>query len=188
MGNGSHTTHTVTTSDKGDIANLKLDKGLNLARFKIHADSVIDSDEGVGVAKSATVMGNHERDSLGTNLELLHLAQLVLGLLIRDAVHNKASLGVVENAKVFSSLLNLNNVHEASGVVGVSANLTVNLDEALHDNASNLTLGQGILQAVADEHNERETLTELVGSRGGTRGKGAGQFVQHPRLGGRQTL
>lgn len=78
--------------------------------------------------------------------------------------------------------------HESGRVISVSADLIINLDEALHNNACDLTLGQGVLETVADQDDEGQALTELVGSGGGTRGKGAGQLVQHPRFGRRQTF
>ena len=54
--------------------------------------------------------------------------------------------------------------HEARGVGRVGPDLSVDLDQALHDNRQNLLAGQSILEAVAEENRERERFTELVGT------------------------
>lgn len=188
VSDNTNATHAVTTGDDGDVSSLELGESVDLAGLQVQANSVVDLDEGIGEADGATVVGNNEGDGLGTNLHLLDLAELVLGLLLADAVDDKATLGVVEDTEVLTSSLELNNVHNTGGVVGVSADLVVNLDVALHNNAGDLALGKGVLQAVADEDNEGKALTQLVGSSRGTRGKSARQLVQHPGLGRGQTL
>ena len=40
----------------------------------------------------------------------------------------------------------------------------VHLDEALHDNHLALSVGEGILQAIAQHDDERQALAELVGA------------------------
>lgn len=74
-----------------------------------------------------------------------------LGLLLRDAVDGEAALVVVEQAEELARLLNRDDVHEASRVGRVGANLAVDLDETLGDDQSDLSSRQRILQAVAKE-------------------------------------
>lgn len=81
------------------------------------------------------IMRNQEWDPALAQLHALDLAQLVFGLLGRDAVDGEAALGVVHEAEVLACLLNADDVHEARRVVYVGADLAIDLDEALHDNA-----------------------------------------------------
>lgn len=167
--NGADTTHIVPSSDHGNVADLELDKGLDLAGLNVDTDRVVRADQRVRVADGASVVGDNEGDPLGTDLHLADLAQLVLGLLLGNAVDDKAALDVEQETEGLAGLLDLNHVHEAGREVGVGANLTVDLDEALHDDAGDLALVQGILQAVTQKNDQGQALTELVGSRRGTR-------------------
>lgn len=170
VNNGTDTANAVSTSDNGNVTTLKLDKGLNLVGLQVKTDGVVDADQRIRVTDGTAVVGHNEGDTLGTNLHLTDLAELVLGLLIRDTVDNKASLNVVKDAEVLTSLLDLDDIHETGGVVDISANLAINLDVTLHNNGVGLTLVQSILQTVADENNKGQALTELVRTRRRTRG------------------
>ena len=59
--------------------------------------------------------------------------------------------------------------HEAGGVGGVSPDLAIDLDQALHDNRGHLLAGQSIFETVAEEDGEGKAFAELVGT-----GRGAG--------------
>lgn len=110
VGDRTNATHAVSSSDHGNAANFKLGESLNLARFQVYADSVVNVDQGIRIADGAAVVSDDKGNSLKTNLELLNLAELVAGLLIRNAVDDKATLGVVQDAEILSSLLNLDNI------------------------------------------------------------------------------
>jgi hypothetical protein len=56
--------------------------------------------------------------------------------------------------------------HEASGVGEVSADLAVNKDLTLTEDPLRLGIREGVLEAVADEDDQREALTKLVGTSG----------------------
>ena len=60
--------------------------------------------------------------------------------------------------------------HEAGGVGGVSPDLAIDLDQALHDDRSHLLARQSVLEAVAEENGERKGFAELVRTRRGARG------------------
>ena len=92
------------------------------------------------------IVRNQEWDPALAKLDALDLAQLVLGLLRLNTVDSKTALGVVDKAEVLASLLKRDNVHEASGVGCVGADLAVNLDEALHHDGLGLTAVQGVLE------------------------------------------
>ena len=63
-------------------------------------------------------------------------------------VYCETSLHVVYDPKVFTSLVNLDDIHEAGGELGVGPGLAVNLDQPLLHDSLNLLGGQSILQTV----------------------------------------
>lgn len=133
-------------------------------------------------------MRNQEWDSATAKLHALDLAELVLGLLGLDSVDGEAALGVVDEAEVLASLLDGDDVHEASRVGHVGADLAVNLDQALHEDGLGLAVVEGILEAVADEDDQGQAVAELVRTGRGLGSVGAGQFVQQPVRGGAEAL
>ena len=97
------------------------------------------------------IVRNQEWDSALAQLDTLDLAKLVFGLLGLDAVHGEATLGIVDETEVLASLLDGDHVHESSGVGGISADLAVDLDKALHEDSSDLATVEGILQTTVPE-------------------------------------
>jgi hypothetical protein len=96
------------------------------------------------------------------NLNTLDLAKLVLCLLVGYPVDGEAALGVVDQAEVLAGLLDRDDVHQPSGEGGVGADLAVDLDKALHEDSVDLAGVERILQAVAEEDDERQGVAELV--------------------------
>ena len=152
-------------------------------------------------------MRNQEWDTTTAELDTLDLAELVLGLLASDAVHGEATLGVVDETEVLASLLDADDVLEAGWVGGIGAHFAVDLDEALHHDRLGLAGVERILQSVvkslvdmanecrigscapvANEHNQRHAVSELVRTGGGLWCVGTGQLVQKPVAWGRQTV
>jgi hypothetical protein len=95
-------------------------------------------------------------------LDSLDLAELVLCLLVCDAVDGEAALGVVDQAEVLAGLLDGDDVHQSRGEGGVGADLAVNLDEALHKDGIDLAGVERILQPVTEEDDERQRIAKLV--------------------------
>jgi hypothetical protein len=91
-------------------------------------------------------MRNQEWDAALAQLHPLDLAELVLSLLASDAVDSETALGVVDEAEVLAGLLDGDDIHVASRVGGVGADLAIDLDEALHDNGLHLATVEGVLQ------------------------------------------
>ena len=60
----------------------------------------------------------------------------------------EASLHVVDDAEVLPGLLDLDDIHEAGGELGVGPGLAVYLDQALLHDRLHLLHGEGILQTV----------------------------------------
>lgn len=126
------------------------------------------------------IMRNQEWHTTTAELNTLDLAQLVLGLLVLDAVDGEAALGVVDKAEVLASLLNRDDVHETGGVGAVGADLAINLDETLHQDGLGLAVVERILEAVADEDDEGHAVAELVRTGRRARGIDTRQFVEKP--------
>ena len=84
-------------------------------------------------------MGNNLRHALSTQLDTLHLEELVRSLLWRNTVHDEAALHVVENTEVLTRLLERDDVLEARWEGWVGAHLVINLDDALHGDEHHLT-------------------------------------------------
>jgi hypothetical protein len=101
------------------------------------------------------------RNTVGNCTYPADFAELVLGLLGRDAVHDESAFHVVDDAKVLARLLNLNDVHESGGEAGVSPHVAVNLHQALLHNRLHLLHGQGVLQPIpeGDKIDFRESVT-----------------------------
>lgn len=91
-------------------------------------------------------MRNQEWDAALAQLHPLDFAELVLSLLASDAVDSETALGVVDEAEVLAGLLDSDDVHEASRVGRVGADLAIDLDQALHDNGLHLATVEGVLQ------------------------------------------
>ena len=77
-----------------------------------------------------------------------HPAELVGGLGGGDPVDGEASLDVVDDPEDISSLLDLDDIHEAGGELGVGPGLAINLDQALLHDGLDLLHGNGVLQTV----------------------------------------
>ena len=118
------------------------------------------------------VVRNQVGNSALAELDTLDLAELVLCLLVGDAVDGEAALGVVDKAEVLAGLLDRDDVHQARGEGGVGADLAVNLDEALHENGIDLARVESVLQSVAEEDDKRQRVAELVRTGGGLGGIG----------------
>ena len=92
------------------------------------------------------IVRNQEWDPALSELNTLDLAELVFGLLSLDTVDGETALGVVDQAEVLASLLDGDDIHETGRVVGVGADLAVDLDQALHHDRLDLTTVEGVLQ------------------------------------------
>lgn len=107
-----------------DRAYVELEVAGGLAGGQVELDGVVDLDGGVSVADGAAIVGGDVRDGallarlegvvanagLLANSLLDDTAQLVLGLLLSDAVENEAALDVVQQTEVLVGVLDLNDV------------------------------------------------------------------------------
>lgn len=70
--------------------------------------------------------------------------------------------------------------HKTSRIIRIGANLSINLDQALHYDLSNLAISQGILQPITEEDNQRERFPEFVWTSRWPGGIHTPEFIQHP--------
>ncbi len=170
VGEGADAAGVTTLGDHDSVADLELEGLHDLASGQVNLDGVVDLDLGIGVADGAAVVGDDVGDSLVGQGLGTHTAQLESELLISDAVKGEATLGVVDQAELvvvgLALGLDLDGVHEASRVVGVGANLAVNVHVLLHTDDLGLLAGQSVLQAVAEDEVQGQALTQLVGALG----------------------
>jgi hypothetical protein len=188
VGDGADSAHVSTSGGHDNVTVLKLDERGDLAGGQVDLDGVVDLDERVGVPDGSAVVGDEVGDTLLANLDSLDLAELVSSLLIGDSVDGKSALDVVDKSEVLAGLLELDDIHEASGESGVGSDLAVDLDQSLHENGVNLSAVQGVLETVSQEDDERQRLSQLVGTGRRSGSVGAGQLVQHPVGGSCESL
>lgn len=180
---GTNASGVVTAGDHHHGSDFELVDIGHLAGGNVDLDGVVDGHVGVGEAKGASIMGDGDGNLLGGHVALLDAAQLVLGLVLLDAVEHKASLGIVEETEEVTTLLEGDNVHETGGVVVIGADLAVDLDAALHADLLALLSGQGVLETFAEDDGNGETFALLVGTLGGLGGPHTSHFAEVPVAG-----
>jgi len=139
-----HSSNVTTTGDHAHSANIELDIVRHLVVLKVKLDTVVHSDQRIGVPDCPSVVCNNVRDTAQAKTDTLDLEELVLGLILGDSVDGKSTLDVVNDAEVLLGLFDRDHVHEASWVVGVRSDFVVNLDEPLEDNTVHLSRVQGV--------------------------------------------
>jgi len=182
------TTSVTTASGHAEVANVETDKLLDLASGKVDLDGIVNVDLRIRVTDGTTVVGHEVGDTTVSHGKLGHTAQLELGLLGSDAVHDETALLIIEDTEVLAGLFQRDNIHEASGVARIGADSAVDLHKTLNGDVHNLTTSQSVLQTVADEEHKREALTELVGASGWANGVCTTHLIKHPVLGCCETL
>jgi len=184
----SNTPGIVSLGDHNHGTHLETEDVRHLSGGNGDLDGIVDLNIRVGVTKGASIVGDSNRDLLGGDVNLLDTAELVLGLFLLDAVEDETSLGVVEETETISRLLELNSVHESSGVVHVSTDLSVNLDATLHADLLALLSGEGVLKTLTKDDGNGKTFTLLVGTGGGLGSPDSAHLAEVPMPGGIETL
>ena len=157
-------TQIATSSHHNLVSDIKLNKLLNTASGEVHLNSVVSGDGGVTVADGATIVGDDGGNTLGSDDVLPHLAKLELSLLRLDGGGGEATLNIVHEAEVLVGLLNGDNIHETGGEVQVGADFAIDLDQTLHADQAGLLASESILQTVSQQNDERQALTQFVGT------------------------
>ena len=79
-------------------------------------------------------MGYQMRDSFCPHKYLSYFAQFILGLLRCNTMNSKSTLGVINQTKILSSLINADDIHKTSRVGYICADFAIDLNETLHAN------------------------------------------------------
>jgi len=145
----TNTSQVVTSSYHAEISRIKLDEFIDLSRIDADLDRVVDLDERVRVADGTAVASDDAGHALQSNLNFLHLTQLVLRFLRSDPVNCKATLDVVDDTKVFVRLLDTHDVHESSWIGLIAPYFTIDLDQSLIKYPLRLIVCQRVLQTVS---------------------------------------
>mmetsp|Transcript_5813 Transcript_5813/g.16580 ORF Transcript_5813/g.16580 Transcript_5813/m.16580 type:complete len:214 (-) Transcript_5813:25-666(-) len=151
-------------------------------------DGVVDLQVGVGVSKGSSVVCDGAGDLVGTNVDLVDSAELVLSLLAVESDQDVSSLDVVQETEAIVRLGHLDDIHESGGKLGVGADLSVDLDATFHADLLAFLSGQRILEAFAKNNGKGQALTELVGSLGGSGGPDTSHLADVPVLGSMEAL
>ena len=178
----------AAAGDHGERPRVKLEVVRDRVGRDVHHDGVGLLNLRVRVTDGAAVVEVNARHALVAELLRAHLAQLVLGLQLRDAVHDEAALLVVDEPEVLVRLVDGHDVHEPGGVALVDPRLTVHLHEPLHQDRRHLLVRERVLEAVAEDEAQGEALALLVRARARLRGEDAAELVEHPVAGGIEPL
>jgi hypothetical protein len=122
---GTGSTHIASSCNHDKVADLELEETVNLVRClngswvwcawcgrwdgalgKKELDGIVDLDSWVGVSDCSAVVCDEVWDTLGTELDTLDLAELVLALFWADSVDGKSALDIVEETEVLAGLVN----------------------------------------------------------------------------------
>jgi len=156
--------HVTTTSNHDEVASIKFDEVNDFVLLEVELHSVVDLDEGVRVTDSSAVVGDDMRNTTSSNSNTANFEELVGGLLRSNAMDSESALDVVEESEMFTGFLNGDDIHVSSRVGLISANLSVDFDEALLHDGGNFTASKSILQPVTKEDGEGKGFAELVGT------------------------
>jgi len=120
----------------------------------------------VGVTHGSAVVGHNIRNFVFADHLSLDLAKLERGLLGVNANGNEASLDIVQDAEVLTSLGEGDHVHHAEWVSVVTTDLVVNLDIArlVLADFDSLLAGEGVAQSVAEQDSQGDALSQFVGA------------------------
>ena len=109
----TNTANVTTTSSHSNVTDLELAEVHDLVGLNVETNSVVGLDQRIGVADGTTVMGHGIGNTLLADQHLLDTAQLVLCLLIGNAVDGEATFNVIDETEVLASLFNGNDICQA---------------------------------------------------------------------------
>ena len=133
-------------------------------RADAYLDSVVLLDFWVGETDGSSVVGDNVGDLVLSEGLSLDLAELEVGFLTFDADWLETSLDVVKDSEVLVGLGDLNDVLETEWELGVSSDLTVDLDQtfSLSADFDRFLAGESVFQSVLEENGQWDALTQLV--------------------------
>jgi len=186
--NNTDTASVATLGDHGNISRFELDMINDLSSCDFDLDGIINLDGRIRVSDGATVVGYDERDLLQRKLSALDLAKLESLFFIRDSVKSILTLGIEDKSELIVGLRDLNDIHETSWEVRIGSDLAINLNILLNADNLSLATSQGILQAVSQDEDEWQALSQLVRTLRWARRPNTVHLGQHPMLWSIKTL
>jgi hypothetical protein len=160
--NDTNTTQVTSSGDHGKVSDIELDGVDDLSLIQVVLNGIVFLDVGVRITDGSSVVSDKNGHSLLGEKEFLDTEKLELSFLGSDSVNAESSLDVKEETEVLSSLLNGDDILETSREVGIGSGSLVDLDESLHEDESNFSLGESVSQSVSQQDDERKTLSGFV--------------------------
>lgn len=132
-----------------------------------YLDSVVFLDVWVGVADGSAVVGHNVRNFVFAELLLGNFAKLETSLSVVNSDWLETTFDVVEHAEVLVGLWDGEHVHKSEWVLWISSGSVVNFEIASSNSAhlERFLAGKSVLESVAEQHRQRDALSQLVGSR-----------------------
>ena len=154
----------------GDVSNLHFVDGVNGAGLEVELDGVLDLDLLAEELEGSSVVGGEVADLVGSDEFLLDSAELEVLLLSLELDEFEPSLDVVEDSVGFVELGDVDDVHEAAGILGVSSDLLIDDEESLFLVENGVDLGgvEGDAEFVSEDDLNWDGLSELMGTLGGS--------------------
>ena len=177
-----NTSSVTSLGDHNHGTEFELDDVRHLTCGDINLDSVVYLDVRVWVSQSASIVCDSNWDLVGRDVDLGDTAELVTRFVFLDSVKDVASLGIEKETETVTRLVEFNNIHETRWVVLVGSDLTIHLDATFHANLHALLVGKGVLQTITEDDGHRKAFTQLVRTRGGSRGPDSAHFSEVPVL------
>ena len=78
MHDGTNTSQVMASGDHANLSWFETNELLDLSRFDVNHDGIVDLDIWVRITDGASIMGNQEWNSLASGSNLLHFAEFVL--------------------------------------------------------------------------------------------------------------
>jgi hypothetical protein len=154
-GDNTDTASVASLGDHGKLSNVELDEIDDLASGDVNLDNIVHLDGWVRVADGPAVVRDNIRNFLDGHLLTLDTAELVLLLIIIDAVKNISALGIIDQTELITSLWDLNDVLETGREARVGADLTIDLHVLGKRDDLGLLARQGILESVSQNQDKR---------------------------------
>jgi len=127
MCHNTHPSNIVTCCNHCDIANIKLDKASNLGGFEIETNRVANFDSRIRISNCPCIMSHKVRYTPFSELNSFDFSEFVFPFFSGDAVDGKTTFDVVDEAEVFASFVNGDDILEACWVIRVSSNFAIDL-------------------------------------------------------------
>ncbi len=157
--NLTDSTSVTSLGDGNHGAKLELENVGHFSGGNIDLDGVVDLDIRVGVSNGASIVSHGDRNLLGGDHNVVDTAELVLGFVLLDFMHNESPFCVEHDTEKITGLLQLDDVHEATGEVAVRSNFTVDLDIAFHTDLTAFLSSQGVLETFTKDDSNGHTFT-----------------------------